>query len=353
MLDRVDLKLKPNEASDLTQVHEPGLLAAHGWDAAFLTVLDEGAVEDCVAVLGHDAGAEPTDGWSSHRIHLEAGDMEGRTEDAEAVCVRDGTVYVVGSHYGSKTGPLEPKRHWLARFDHVELEDGLGDCSPPLEVVRTKFRLHRAVNDALREADVELFALDDEPRDAFVGATIERGTRKGKTWADRVHAGDLPINVEGATFLPSGSLLLGLRFPTTRDGSPLLVEVEDVDALFAGATPACPRVWWLERPAGAAADGHPLGIRALDGEDVVVGSLDALGKDSALVDAHPEAGAAPCQHWRRASLPPGGGPVRTALIHDFGDLRSVEGVATGPSGHVLYVVDQDERVEMRFLLVED
>ncbi len=350
MLDRVDLKLQPNEASDLTQIHEPGLLAAHGWDSAFLTVLDEGAVEDCIAVLGHDEGAGPAEGWCSKRLKFAATKkMKGRTEDAEAVAVRDGVVYVVGSHYGSKDGPLEPKRHWLARFDQSELAQGLKDCRPDLEIVRTKFRLHRAVNDALKASGVELFALGDAPREALVEATLKDGRKRGKAWVDRVREDDLPINIEGATFLPDGGLALGLRFPTTRDGLPLLVRLGDVDALFAEQDTTCGPVWVLET---AGPDGLPVGIRALDADDVIVGSLDALGKDSVLVDAHPDAGEAPCQHWRRAPLPDGGGTVAAELVHDFGDLRSVEGVATGPSGHVHYVVDQDSRVEMRFLLAE-
>jgi hypothetical protein len=42
VLHGVDLHLEPNEASDLAEVHEPGLLEAHGWDHTYLTVLDAG-----------------------------------------------------------------------------------------------------------------------------------------------------------------------------------------------------------------------------------------------------------------------------------------------------------------------
>lgn len=165
MLHRVDLKLEPNEASDLCQVHEPGLLAAQGWDAAFLTVLDEAPVEDAIVMLGHQAGAGPTEGWSTYRLRFDAGDDAGRSDDAEVVTVRHGRVYVLGSHYGAKEGPLEPKRQWIARFDHRELAGGLEGVRPPLEVVRTKFRLHRAVNDALAAAGVSLFDIGPQARD--------------------------------------------------------------------------------------------------------------------------------------------------------------------------------------------
>lgn len=353
MLHSVDLQLEPNEASDLAEIHEPGLLDAHGWDHAFLTVLDEGPVENCIAMLGHEEGAGLTDGWSSHRLTFDALDGEGRTEDAEAVAVRDRRVYVLGSHYGSKDGPLEAKRHFVARFDQSELAEGLEGCTPVLEIARTRFRLHRAINDALAASGIELFELAPGAREALIDATIKRGRKKDKGWVDFVDPGDLPINLEGAAFGADGALHLGLRFPTTAEGQPLVVAVPDVDALFDDprAVPACGDVWWLELGDRE----RPEGIRAMDpsrdGFQVITGSLDALGKDSALVDNHPEAGEAGCRHWRLA-LPAGGGAVEATLVHDFEDLRSVEGVADGPAGHAVYVVDVDARVDMRFLAVD-
>ena len=354
MLHSVDLQLEPNEASDLAEVHEPGLLEAHGWDQAFLTVLDEGPVENCIALLGHESGAGLTDGWSSHRLTFSAVREEGRTEDAEAVAVRDGSVYVFGSHYGSKDGPLQPKRHFVARFDHRELDEGLEGSAPPLEVARTRFRVHRAINDALAASGVELFELSQGAREALIGATIERGRKKDKDWVRFLEPDDLPINIEGAAFGPDGELLVGLRFPTTAAGQPLIVALPDVDALIddPDAVPPCGDVWWLE----VGDPDRPEGIRAMDpsrgGFQVITGSLDALGKDSTLVDHHPEGGDAACRHWRFGALPAGGGAVPATLVHDFEDLRSVEGVADGPEGHAVYVVDVDSRVDMRFLAVE-
>ena len=34
------------------------LLEAHGWDLGFWAVLDEGEIEDCVAVIGHRRGTK-------------------------------------------------------------------------------------------------------------------------------------------------------------------------------------------------------------------------------------------------------------------------------------------------------
>jgi hypothetical protein len=102
---------------------------------------------------------------------------------------------------------------------------------------------------------------------------------------------------------------------------------------------------------------HPMGVRALhrtaDGRlHAIVGSLDALGKDSALVHDHRDAGAAHCEHWT-FSLPPGGGPVECVTTHEFPDERSVEGLARMPSGPFLYVVDRDDNVHLRFLMTEE
>jgi hypothetical protein len=352
VLDSVDLHLHPNEASDLAEVHEQGLLAAHDWDRTFLTVLDEGSVEDCVALLAHEAGAGLTDGWTSHRLRFSAvGDMAGRTEDAEALAVRAGKVYVVGSHYGSKTGPLQAKRHWLARFDHTELGGGLDGAEPPLQVVRTKFRLHRAVNDALRAAGIDVFQLSDTAKQALIGDTIARGEKKAKAWRQYLRYSDSPMNIEGAAFAPDGTLLLGLRFPVTAQGQPLIVGLKDVDALFEddAAMPECTFVWTVD----VGEPDLPRGIRAMDphgdGLQVITGSLDAMGKDSVLIDHHPEGGQAPCEHWKIGPLPEGGGVVEATRVHDFGDLRSVEGVADGPEGHAVYIVDQDSHVDLRFL----
>ena len=63
----VPLNLEPNEASDLAVVDEPGLLEAEGCDAAYLTVLDEGRVEDSIAVLGHAGVAQVDLGTRVHR----------------------------------------------------------------------------------------------------------------------------------------------------------------------------------------------------------------------------------------------------------------------------------------------
>ena len=138
-ITQVDLEIHPNEASDLLPVASKRVLKAHKWDMGFYTVLDEGTIEQCVAVAGHRKGAEPGEGWEVHRLQANAGRGRGKTEDAEACALKDGWVYLIGSHYGSKAGPLEARRAWIARFREDELAGHLGESPATLDIARNRF----------------------------------------------------------------------------------------------------------------------------------------------------------------------------------------------------------------------
>jgi hypothetical protein len=342
-MHETDLELDPNEASDLCRLDAPDLLERRGWDRAFLTVLDEAPAEDCVAVLGHEQKAEPGEGWEALRVRCVTEKGEGKTHDAEACARHDGWIYLLGSQYGGKKGPLDPRRSWIARAREEDLAAAVdGDEPAQLELARLRFGLHRAVNDALRESPVELIALGEKTRADFIDASVEDGD-------GAVQPGDHPINVEGADFRANGRLLLGLRYPTSAGGDPLLVELDDVAALFGGDPARATAVWALE---GVGRPDDPSGVRGLhadDGEnfDAVVGDVD--------VDEHPEGEGSPSAHVR-FTLPAGasGGGEVTGLrtLHEFGDQRHVEGVADGGDGHVHYVIDRDGKVALRTLLIE-
>jgi hypothetical protein len=351
-VDTVDLDLHPNEASDLAVV--PGGIAR--FDQTFVTVLDEGVIEESIAVLGH-RGDDLTTAWEAVRLRLEPTEHAGRTEDAEACDFWGEHLYVLGSHFGSKDGPLEAKRAWIARVRTADLEAAVAGERPPIEIARNRFGLHRAINDRLRESGVVLRDLGPRARERLVLRTIERATKRDKAWASRVQPDDQPLNIEGCCFLADGTLLLGLRCPVTADGDPLLVELLNVEAYFLDpeSVPELGAVWVLTH-AGTRED--PVGIRALhrtaDGHvHAIVGSLDALGKDSALVFDHESAGKAHCEHWE-LEVPDhrGGGVVEVGPRHAFPGERSVEGLAKMPSGPFLYVVDRDQNVHLRFLLAD-
>jgi hypothetical protein len=355
-MHETDLHLEPNEASDLCRVLTDGVRARHGWDRAMLTVLDEANAEDALAMLVHTAGFPLDDGWEALRVHAEPTTGADKTEDAEACAVLGGHVYVLGSQFGKKAGPLSARRSWIARVSEESLEAVIQGGRVTLEVARLRFGLHRAVNDALAAAPVELLPLGPLARRNYIEATIAAGEKGGKRWAGRVRPEDQPINVEAAEFRADGRLLLGLRYPVTADGQPLLVEILDVEALFADpdALPRAGAVWWLENVSSAAA---PVGFRGLDtrGEDrfdAIVGDLDAANKSATVLEDHPEGGRAASEHVRFALRGDEGGPVDAEVVHHFGDIRRVEGVAIDHEGHSHYVIDEEGHVALRTLIVE-
>jgi hypothetical protein len=262
-------------------------------------------------------------------------------------------VYVLGSQFGSKAGPLSSSRSWIARVPEAALG---GDGAAPLQIARLRFGLHRAVNDALARSGIELIERGPLTTERYIDTTIARGAAQAKRWAGRVTAADHPINVEGMEFRANGRLLLALRYPVSAGGHPLLVEVDDVGALFADpdAVPSCSQVWELENAGGCE---QPMGVRALhtDGDDVfhaVVGDLDAAGKGATVLADHPAGGRATSRHVR-FSLPQvaAGGAVSVDTVHEFGAIKRVEGIALAPDGHAHYVIDEEGHVALRTLLL--
>ncbi|MEV0713588.1 hypothetical protein [Asanoa sp. NPDC050611] len=338
-LRHVELTVAGNEASDLLPVLSPALLEAHGARRGLWTVLDEGPVEACVALLvqGHDGS------WAAHHQGFDAGREAGRTEDGEALAHRDGWVYVIGSHFGSKGGPLRPKRAFFARFREADAARGV----VRLHVVRNQFRLHRAINDALVAADISPLPPGERVHQRFIRETQIRGAAKAKSWVDRLVIGDLPVNVEAAAFTPAGTLLLGLRFPVTQDGEPILVEISGVEGMFDSDPRSWPAVVRAYALTGVTPPGALTGFRALTATDTgfeaVVGSIDALGKGSVLLDDHPAGGDITCTHVR-FSLGTGT-RVDGSVVDDLAPFHNVEGLAV-VDGERIYVTDEDHRIAL-------
>ncbi len=306
-LHQLDLNLQPNEASGLLTLENDALLETHGWEFAFWAVLDEGRVEDCVAVVGHERGTPINEGWQIERLNARLKNDPGKTEDAESVARYGGRVYVFGSHFGSKDGPLQPKRGFVARFRESDVEHVTGEAAVEMEISRKSFAIHRIVNDALKAGGPALVPLGQRSEEAFIGKTIERGEDKGKAWAGLVREGDYPINVEGAAFRAYGALLLGLRFPVSAEGLPILVELEGIERLF-GPGDGLPRVmgFWVVDAVGRG--GTMAGVRDLalsdngDGEELhlVTGNIDSRDKGSVLLGDYQGGGRI---WWQSAPAP--------------------------------------------------
>ncbi|MGC5018422.1 hypothetical protein [Micromonospora sp. DT47] len=338
----VEFVVAGNEASDLLPVRSPALLSAHRARRGFWTVLDEGPVERCLALL-----LEREDGeWVAHHVPADAGVENGRTEDGEALAHHDGWVYVFGSHFGSKAGPLRPRRAFVARFR----EDDAATGTLPLQVVRNRFRVHRAVNDALVKAPFTPLPPGDRVRHRFIVETLARGTARAKSWVSRLSEDDLPLNVEAAAFAPDGTVLLGLRFPVTADGEPILVELAGVPEMFTTGE-SWPRAGRAYALAGVTPPGTLVGFRAVTptgdgGWAAVIGSIDALGKGSVLLDDHPAGGGVTSRHVRFRWSPGDDGPtVAGEFVADLAPFHHVEGLAE-LEGRCFYVTDEDHRVAL-------
>ena len=345
-LMRLEFDLGPNEASGLETFYNQQVLANHEWDVAFWAVLDDVDVQDAIGVIGHRWGAPLHRGWVAERLHATTPDGVGKTEDAEAVCHHQGWIYIFGSHFGKKGGPLQRKRQFVARFHDEGAVDAFGGDPVELEVRRTGLHdgLHRVINDALADHDVDLLTPGPNVRAAFCDSADDTAEDM------RPREGDQPINVEGAEFLSDGTAFLGLRWPITADGRPLVVAVAGIPEWFRdGDLPHVTAVHVVD----AVGDGGRLaGVRdlalATGRMHVVTGNIDSRDKDSVLLEDHPDGAQTVNTHFS-CPLPPTDRDTLVAaeVVRAFPDMPRIEGIAV-ELGHVFYVSDEDEGVDMRF-----
>jgi hypothetical protein len=345
-LMRLEFDLGPNEASGLETFYNQQVLANHEWDVAFWAVLDDVDVQDAIGVIGHRWGAPLHRGWVAERLHATTPDGVGKTEDAEAVCHHQGWIYIFGSHFGKKGGPLQRKRQFVARFHDEAAVDAFGGDPVELEVRRTGLHdgLHRVINDALADHDVDLLTPGPNVRAAFCDSADDTAEDM------RPREGDQPINVEGAEFLSDGTAFLGLRWPITADGRPLVVAVAGIPEWFRdGDLPHVTAVHVVD----AVGDGGRLaGVRdlalATGRMHVVTGNIDSRDKDSVLLEDHPDGAQTVNTHFS-CPLPPTDRDTLVAaeVVRAFPDMPRIEGIAV-ELGHVFYVSDEDEGVDMRF-----
>ncbi|HSN89019.1 MAG TPA: hypothetical protein VL025_19805, partial [Thermoanaerobaculia bacterium] len=342
------------EGSGLLAVVYPEILKAHGWDLAFWTCSDEAPVEASLGALGR---RRDTGEWEVVHPAKVKPNRKRPTDDCEALARRGDQVWLFGSQFGPKPGPLSPRRHFVARFDEATVECRIDETKIDLEVARGSFQLHRLINDALQASGLELIERGPNEERQCIQKARKKGKSKGKTWAQRIRSDDWPINLEAATFLVSGNLLLGLRYPVTREGQPILVELANPDTLFQDGEQ--PEIRAL-RVIDVGSRDEPRGVRALESfkEEVhaITGNLDSDPEESVLVQDHPEGSKAESCHHRL--IYPGDTAnssakedrrVRAEEVHLLKDRTKVEGLALDGEGCFWYVVD-DEKI--RLLRVE-
>lgn len=301
---------------------------------AYWTAIDEAPASECLSIvtrIGPGVGE-----WRIKPVTVRLERGSRKTQDVEGLARFDGWVYLVGSQYGGPGGPLESRRSFLARFREPV---GAPAKAIRMEVVRDRFRLHRAINDALAVSRLPLARISEKSSRDFIRRTRTLGRKKHKAWADRILPGDLPLNIEGAAFDPQGGLVLGLRFPVTAAGEPIVVEIEEVDGAFrsAGWSPVVRAIRVLT---GAGSARAPAGIRDLElsGDDlhVLVGGIDPE-----LVEDAPPPSARSFEHrigrWTRGT---GAGSLPTRLVRRFRPGQQVEGLAGDGAGGFAYVAER-------------
>jgi hypothetical protein len=345
-LMRLEFDIGLNEASGLETFSNQRVLADHEWDVAFWAVLDEAAVDEAIGVIGHRYGEPLNRGWVAERLHATTPDSAGKTEDAEAVSHHHGWVYVFGSHFGKKEGPLQRKRQFICRFREDGVVEAFGGDPVELEVRRTGLHdgMHRVINDALAERNVELLAPGPTVRAAFYESDDD--TPEGMRLAE----GDHPINIEGAGFLADGTAFVGLRWPVTADGRPLMVAVAGIPEWFSGGDlPAATAVHVIDAVghSGTLAGVRDLAI-ATGRLHVVTGNIDSRDKDSVLLEDHPDGADTVNTHFS-CPLPPANRDtfVTAEVVRAFPDMPRIEGIAV-EFGHLFYASDEEGGVDMRF-----
>ena len=345
-----ELDLKPNEASGLLRIGSDEVLHHFGWDRGFFAVLDEVDAAESVVLLGHAQDQPLDDGWTAKRLQGRRDGTDDRVWDAEAVAAWDGNVYVFGSHHGGKEGPIFREVQWIARFPEREVvaDDDAGVPGVHMTVAHTAFHLHRLVNDALRASDIELLEMRPQTRTAFVEQAITN--LRGTEYEGRIQPDDWTINIEGADFTSDGELLLGLRFPTTADGLPLIVQLDRWEGLFDDpiTLPEVTALWAVE---AKGRNGEFAGVRDLyvEGNELhlVTGDLDSAGKGSVIREDYAGGRSTVSTHF--VSTIPSGGKQRVSArsLREFEDNPRIEGIAAAVDGTFFYVSDEEDFISLR------
>lgn len=348
----------PCEASDLLLCQNPQVLQSHGFDRAFWVVLDEGRVEESVGLLGHKEGKDLGDAWTLKMLGTSPS-CDLTTNDAECLARIGNWIYVLGSHFGKKDGPLEAKRAFLARFCEADLQGKVHKAALPIEIARRPFVLHRAINDLFHESGFPLIPIGPHTRGAYLEKTLRKANAQGDPWAPDVRVEDWPLNMEGLALIGDRAFV-GLRFPMSLQGEPILVEIEGILRLFeeGAAPPKATRAFAL---AGAGTRGRETGVRGLevhgDALHIITGPIDSAHKGSSVTLDYPGSKYATCRHWRLslASLPADSQRVQAELVRDFGEHAHIEGLCRGSEDDSAwyYIADFDERILLHIAQGQD
>lgn len=321
-LERIQLKTDRREASALLAVESPSLLDQLDVDGAWWSCHDEGDIGAMVSLL-----SVKDEVWTITSVDLDDSTEGGSSRtsrpwtsramrtDAEALARIGDTIFVFGSNFTDKSGDIDERRAFVARFSEREAAAGRSVA----DVLDLETVLRDKISAGL--AGIELMPSDDDEE---------------------------VINVEGAAFL-GRDLLLGLRWPVSTDGQPILVRLKDAavgfaDASFTNSSASRSRLKDVDAipiivDVGATAK-RPAGVRG----------MTAVGETIHLVTGQTErkltekkTKAAPALHVAVSPTLDGNRSSATVL-QTFEGFRKVEGVAPLSDGRWLYALDDEDAV---------
>ena len=240
----------------------------------------------------------------------EGGQSTERT-DAEALARIGDTVFVFGSNFTDKSGTFDERRAFVARFAETSAVAG----SASVEILELGTTLVDLVSTAL--ASTGLLVADD----------------------DRA-----VINLEGAAFVGS-DLWLGLRWPVSEHGQPLLVGLPGAGDVLADPLWSSEALRALDASAVVAVDvgasaKRPAGVR---GMTVCEGTLHLVTgqTERGLAAKKVKAGRALHVQVDGSLDGPHAGSIE---VQTFEGYRKVEGLAPMAHGRWLYSLDDEDAI---------
>ncbi len=373
-LRRLRLQTRINEASSLLAVCSPDLLSQLNTSQAWWIAHDEAGLDSLVSVVYSERGTGrlADESWQVTTLHLGDIDDNPILTDAEALAHSDGHVFVFGSSFIGPNGRQDKRRSFIARFAEHDVvcsqrlkdsDSAKGDSTKrrrkkdkrksatrlaaPVSVLDLDSHLTRAINATINAQGVQL---------------LKPHTRVARQMKKSIKAGaglqpDMqPVNIEGACFVRD-DLILGLRWPVTLDGQPLVVRLAGARSVLLSATwsakdlTECLTVVFPVDAGGSPK--RPVGVRGMSvdpgesGETIhlVTGPTD---RDRAADKVR----AAPYQHLRTHLANTKTGLLQTEQLQTFEGFRKVEAVAPLSPTHTdpnhdpgwIYALDDEDAI---------
>lgn len=318
-LRRITLETPLNEASGLAQVRDPALLRGLDADAAWFVIHDEGTAHSMVSIVVRSRGA-----FSVVPFEVDAG-RGTRLTDAEALTLDGDDVLIVGSGFIGPKNRVDERRSFIAKVRAPRAPEHRGQPAP-IDIVELGASLMNGINHALEESDLDTMPL-------------------AKSVAKKMPTADTqPINIEGAAVV-NDDLVLGLRWPVTQSGNPILAIVHAFRSLF--AMPESPlRISLVSLP-DVGSGKRPSGIRGLSSRPGPGSNPSVLHAIIGPTDRSIAAEKARASALEHIAIDLNN-PATVESIRTFEGYRKIEGLA--PCGNDwIYALDDEDAIVLLLL----